>query len=217
MTTSVAYIGKRLTRTEPATLSSWRAALDAVKRDPVARWNLPDQLFFAAGACHILAGTYLRWFASDGVWAEWIRPHNRSRGSHVYVTDGRREFDYRGWADRAALLASHRSDRLAADPAWGADLVRVDFDLLDTAQLNARDMRGRDQYLHDPLPRAIAFIGRRARHGSGAFLATTIISISSRSRGRRPQLPAVPPQMSTTVNPAIRQSSTNSVGTNERS
>ncbi len=26
-----------------------------IKENPVRRWNLPDRVFFAAGACHILA------------------------------------------------------------------------------------------------------------------------------------------------------------------
>lgn len=25
-----------------------------IKEDPVRRWNLPDRVFFACGACHIL-------------------------------------------------------------------------------------------------------------------------------------------------------------------
>jgi hypothetical protein len=31
----------------------------SVKTDPVRRWNLPDRVFFAAGACHILAYAFI--------------------------------------------------------------------------------------------------------------------------------------------------------------
>jgi hypothetical protein len=30
------------------------------KRDPIKRWALPDRVFFACGACHILAYAFLR-------------------------------------------------------------------------------------------------------------------------------------------------------------
>jgi len=37
-----------------------------VKGNPVRRWNLPDRVFFACGACHILAHAFLERFASTG-------------------------------------------------------------------------------------------------------------------------------------------------------
>lgn len=39
-------------------------------------------------------------------------------------------------------------------------MVPVNFDLLDTLELNLRKMLGPDQYLHDPIPRAQTFIRR---------------------------------------------------------
>ena len=32
------------------------------KSDPVMRWNLPDRIFFACGACHILAHAFIERF-----------------------------------------------------------------------------------------------------------------------------------------------------------
>ena len=52
---------------------------------------------------------------------------------------------------------------------------------------------------------------------SAVFRATIMISISSKSRGLRPQFPAVPPHMLTTDRPAMRNSSTSSVGTKPHS
>ncbi|CCV05171.1 conserved hypothetical protein [Mesorhizobium metallidurans STM 2683] len=42
----------------------------------------------------------------------------------------------------------------------GCTIERVDFDLLDTAELNQRKMLGPNQYLYDPIPRARRFIDR---------------------------------------------------------
>ncbi|WP_246878893.1 hypothetical protein [Thalassospira sp. ER-Se-21-Dark] len=35
------------------------------KNDPVMRWNLPDRVFFACGACHILAHAFLKRYGTD--------------------------------------------------------------------------------------------------------------------------------------------------------
>ena len=43
-------------------------------------------------------------------------------------------------------------------PGWRGTIEAVHFDLLDTSELNARNMRGPDQCLHNPIPRAHAFI-----------------------------------------------------------
>ena len=131
-----------------------------VKQDPVRRWNLPDRIFFGHGACHILAGVFLARSGSAAYWAEWVTPHKDLEGAHVYVTDGDRAFDYHGFSRREALLAHHRKKWLTRFPDWDADIRVVDFDLLSTSALNQRRMRGPDQYLHDPIPRAVRFIGR---------------------------------------------------------
>ena len=131
-----------------------------VKEDPVRRWNLPDRIFFGHGACHILAGVFLARFGSDAHWAEWVTPHNGLEGAHVYVTDGDRAFDYHGSPTRGALLAHHKKKWRSRLPGWDADVRAVDFDLLSTPALNERRMRGPDQYLHDPIPRAVRFIER---------------------------------------------------------
>ena len=128
------------------------------KRDPARRWALPDRIFFGYGACAILAGVYLRHAPPAGFFAERVVPHAGHAGNHIYVTDGQRAFDFHGYACRDRLLAHHRRIWSAHSPGWEAELEVVDFDLLDTAALNARRMLGPDQYLHDPIPRARRFI-----------------------------------------------------------
>ena len=147
-----------------------------IKRDPVRRWALPDRIFFGHGACHILAGTYLAAPPLPGFHAERIIPAEGFAGNHVYVTDGTVAFDYHGYALRDRLLSHHRRGWSARSrPGWDCVIERVDFDLLDTAELNRRKMLGPDQYGHDPTARAHRFIARvdhRKAAARAAALAT---------------------------------------------
>ena len=132
-----------------------------VKRDPERRWALPDRVFFGRGACHILAGVFLRAPPVPGMWAEHIVPRNDRFGAHMYVTDGVLAFDYHGYSARDRLFAYHCAQwRRFHGGDWDCDVERVAYDPLDTVALNARKMLGPDQYRHDPIPRAERFIAR---------------------------------------------------------
>jgi hypothetical protein len=132
-----------------------------IKRDPVLRWALPDRVFFGHGACAILAGVFLRDQLIPGFYAERVNPAHGFAGNHIYVTDGQTAFDYHGYSVRNRLLI-HHTTRWADQYAegWNCTLERVDFDLLDTGELNRRKMLGPDQYLNDPIGRAREFLGR---------------------------------------------------------
>jgi hypothetical protein len=121
---------------------------------------LPERIFFGHGACHILAGTYLARPPLRGFYAERIVPAEGFSGNHVYVTDSVVAFDYHGYSPRERLLAHHRKGWSARGPGWDCVVLPVDFDLLDTEELNRRKMLGPDQYLHDPVVRARRFIER---------------------------------------------------------
>ncbi len=131
-----------------------------IKKDPERRWALPDRIFFGHGACHILAGIYLSRPPLPGFHAERIIPSNAFAGNHIYVTNGDIAFDYHGYCGRERLLAHHRRSWSRQIEGWDCTVETVDFDLLSTAELNARKMRGPDQYLFDPRPRAQRFIDR---------------------------------------------------------
>lgn len=148
------------------------------KTDPVRRWNLPDRVFFGYGACHILAGVFLREAASSGFRAFWVRPQ-RHPGAHVYVSDGLIAFDYHGYSVRRRLEAHHRKVWQAQYVDWAADTLPVDFDLLATPELNARNMRGPDQYLHNPIERARRFLAR-IDHPKAASRARRLAGIHGR-------------------------------------
>ena len=135
-----------------------------IKKDPHRHWALPDRIFFGYGACHILAGVFLEMEPLPSFYAERIVPADGFYGNHVYVTDGTIAFDYHGYSLRERLLKHHWRGWSSDYPGWSAHVERVDFALLDTAALNARKMRGPDQYLSDPVPRARAFVLRRNHH-----------------------------------------------------
>lgn len=133
-----------------------------IKKDPVRRWALPDRIFFGHGACHILAGAFLSKPPVPGFRAEAIIPAEGYAGNHVFVTDGEHAFDYHGYSRRERLIDHHSRQWAGHSAGWECVIASVDYDLLDTHALNARKMLGPDQYLHDPVPRALAFIARKA-------------------------------------------------------
>lgn len=145
-----------------------------IKKNPEKRWALPDRIFFGYGACHILAGVFLQRPPLEGFYAERIIPNEGFWGGHMYVTNGIIAFDYHGYSGRERLLEHHRKGWASHSPGWGCAIERVDFDPLSTAELNQRKMRGPDQYLHDPIPRARNFIERRnhARDAAKALETT---------------------------------------------
>lgn len=132
-----------------------------VKRDPIRRWALPDRIFFGHGACAILAGVFLRKPPWPGFHAERIVPVEGFSGNHIFVTNGTIAFDYHGYSLRNRLLL-HFTKAWArhSGEGWACHLERVDFDLLETQDLNNNKMLGPDQYLRDPIERAFRFIGK---------------------------------------------------------
>lgn len=139
-----------------------------IKKDPERRWALPDRIFFGYGACHILAGVFLERLPLDGFHAERILPDEGFSGNHIYVTDGTVAFDHHGYSTRGRLLAHHRKGWAGLSHGWQCTIETVEFDLLDTAELNRRKMLGPDQYLHDAIPRARRFIERTDHAGASA-------------------------------------------------
>lgn len=134
-----------------------------IKQDARRRWSLPDRVFFGHGACHILAGVFLLRPPLPGFYAERIVPGDGFAGNHVFATDGELAFDYHGYSCRTRLLLHHTKAWSEGSKAgWNCALEKVDFDLLDQAELNKRKMLGPSQYLHDPIPRALKFIMDRS-------------------------------------------------------
>lgn len=144
-----------------------------IKKNPEKRWALPDRIFFGHGACAILAGVFLKDRPFAGFHGERIIPAEGFSGNHIYVTNGVIAFDYHGYSCRRRLLEHHAKSWASRYPGWRCTIAKVDFDLLDTTELNQRKTLGPDQYLHDPVPRASRFL-RRINHAEAAAKAQAI-------------------------------------------
>src|SRR5215475_1489867 len=68
------------------------------KSDLAARWALPDRVFFACGACHILAYAMIDRYSHQSIKAVWIKPHAGYTGNHIVAVNGEKAFDYHGYS-----------------------------------------------------------------------------------------------------------------------
>jgi hypothetical protein len=92
----------------------------AMKRPP-RQWALPDRVFFAAGACHILAFAFLERYPRAGFKPIWIKPGEGYIGNHIIATDGEVAFDYHGYTGLAALATHTRAKAARWWPGWNAE------------------------------------------------------------------------------------------------
>jgi hypothetical protein len=138
----------------------------SVKRIPELQWALPDRIFFACGACHILAYAFLERFPQAGFRAIWIKPGRAFTGNHVVATDGHIAFDFHGYSSWDKLLAHSRRKNGHWMPGWDCTLVELPPDVLisEARSMTYEGLRLRrpEQYLHDALPRARAYLDRFA-------------------------------------------------------
>ena len=131
-----------------------------IKQNPARRWALPDRVFYGHGACHILAGVFLERYPESDFEAVWIKPWEQLSGNHIFVTNGKIAFDYHGYSVLERLLTHHQKGWASRYTDWGADVIPVDFPLLDTSELNAREMRGPNQYFGDVIDRTRRYLSR---------------------------------------------------------
>ena len=136
----------------------------SVKRDPARRWRLPDRVFFAAGACHILVWAFLDRYPDRGFRAVWVRPVAGFTGNHIVAVRGDLAFDYHGWSDWPTLMAHMAAKAGRWWPGWDYTLVDLPADVLvseaKSLTYDGLHLRETGQFLHDALPRARAFLDR---------------------------------------------------------
>ena len=137
------------------------------KRDQAMRWALPDRVFFACGACHILAYAFLERYGARGGQAVWIKPADGFVGHHIFIDGGRWAFDYHGVSHRPRLLDHSFAKAKTWWPGWDATLVPLPTDvLISEARSRAYEglwLREPGEFLHDALPRARAYLDRFAK------------------------------------------------------
>ena len=132
------------------------------KRDPVRQWALPDRVFFAAGACHILAYAFLARDRECGFDAFWVRPAPGHTGNHIVLRRGDVVFDYHGYSAWPRYWAHTVRRANQFWPGWSATLVPI-RPLALISRRHAREhaglwMKEPHEYLHDPLERAHRYL-----------------------------------------------------------
>ena len=135
-----------------------------IKSDPVRRWGLPERIFFACGACHILAHAFLARYPDAGFSPLWIKPARGYTGNHILVVRGEVCFDYHGYSSFARLLGHTMRKARRWWPGWHAELIPIDPDVL-VSEARSRQhaglwLREPGQFLHDATPRAERFLDR---------------------------------------------------------
>ncbi|MGW5361189.1 hypothetical protein [Actinopolymorpha pittospori] len=130
----------------------------AQRADQRLAWERPDEAFFAAGACHILAWTFQEIYPESGHEIFALRSKGGQVPWHVYVSDGTWAFDFAGWTREDELLAVTREQSGDIEP------VLVTSDLTTFCENN--DHRRPDQFWADPRPRAREYLTRFDGPGS---------------------------------------------------
>ena len=134
------------------------------KRDPAKQWRLPDRVFFAAGACHILAYAFLKSYPESGFEPRWIRPMSSHTGNHIVLTRADVVFDYHGYSRWTPFWTHTKRRANQWWPGWDADVVPIDTEALICNQAAIRypglHMKEPKDYLFDPLPRARRYLER---------------------------------------------------------
>ncbi|MBS0538159.1 MAG: hypothetical protein JSR47_05355 [Proteobacteria bacterium] len=147
------------------------------KSDQEMRWALPDRVFFACGACHILVHAFLERYGDAAFGVTWIKPVPGHTGNHIFVGAGDWVFDYHGYADRETFLRHTWKKARHFWPGWNATLVVLPRNVLVSEEASRRFdglwLREPGQFLHDALPRARRFLSRfpgppSAKTASGA-------------------------------------------------
>lgn len=135
------------------------------KRDPVARWALTDRVFFACGACHVLAYAFLERHPNLDAQTIWIKPSEGYWGNHIFVEFGGQVFDYHGYSTRDMFLEHEfKRARHYYGTGWDATLVSLPQGVL-VSELKSKTYDGLwlqepQDFLHDALPRAHAYLDR---------------------------------------------------------
>ncbi len=134
------------------------------KHNPVQRWNLPDRVFFACGACHILAHAFLEKNGLESGKPVWIKPAPGHTGNHVYIDGGEWIFDYHGYTGKEKYLAHTFNKARHFWPGWNAELIEIKPEALTSEPLSKTYdglwLMEPGQFLHNALPRARDYLSR---------------------------------------------------------
>lgn len=134
------------------------------KRNPTTNWALPDRVFFACGACHILAYAFLKAYPDNRFRSIWIRPTKGYTGNHIVVVQDQLAFDYHGYSHWPSLLAHMQRKAKRWWPGWDAELIELPAEILVSESKSRRYdglwLREPTQFLFDAMPRAEKYLKR---------------------------------------------------------
>lgn len=155
------------------------------KKDPVRRWALPERVFFACGACHILTHAFISTYPEHGYSAVWIRPKRGLSGNHIVSVRDDDAFDYHSHSNRERLLRHFRKRANQFWPDWDCDLVDLPMDVL-ISEHKSRSYEGLwlrepKQFHFDATPRALSFLRRFSPPRARGSNQATEVTASSRA------------------------------------
>jgi hypothetical protein len=130
------------------------------KRDLIQSWRRPDRPFFASGACHILAGVFLEKYTEAGYRPFLISPTPGLRGQHVFVANDEWSFDYHGYVRNDCYFVHYEGKMRRFFPGWNGHIKELEDSPLGSDFCREHGHRRPDEFPHDPLPRALAFLMR---------------------------------------------------------
>jgi hypothetical protein len=134
------------------------------KRDLVKQWKLSDRVFFAAGACHMLAFEFLDRYPKSGFEAFWIRPIGCHTGNHIILIRNDIVFDYHGFSKWPQYWAHTLRRANQSWPGWSADFVPIHKRALISRDYASKyrglSMKEPHEFLFDPLARARRYLQR---------------------------------------------------------
>lgn len=140
----------------------YRLRTKNTKTDPVARWNLPDRVFFACGACHILAYVFSEAYPNSGFKPHWIKPDNGCKGNHIIMVCGGVVFDYHGYSKWPDYFERYKLKAKQASGNWDASIHELPVEVLVSEALSKEYdglwLREPEQFLQNALPRARKYL-----------------------------------------------------------
>ena len=119
-------------------------------------------MFFACGACHILAYAFVDRYPSSGFKPIWVKPIAGYTGNHIAVVRNNQAFDYHGYSNWHALRSHEITKANRWWPGWQAKIIELPMEVLisekQSRQIEGLWLREPKQFLHDAMPRAQRFL-----------------------------------------------------------
>ena len=95
-------------------------------RDVFLSWRREDMVFFADGACHILAHMFLLLNPNEDFDLIYTKPVNKQPGNHMYVSGGTWAFDFNGWSLEKDLLKVNETFAEDRYPNWNYERIVIE-------------------------------------------------------------------------------------------